>query len=137
MSIYDNPKITFREVWNKPKASTYCRFGGCMYLDDKGHVTWIGLSEYSSGEQAKAFSDKYREGVPEAGLDLLDRWVAAKLAYDGKRAGDHSLPLDVGLAEAREAFVTKRSLAGNGINGERQRMEIRGVNCSPCRGATR
>src|SRR5215471_11896931 len=107
MSIYDNPKITFREVWNKPKASTYCRFGGCMYLDDKGHVTWIGLSEYSSGEQAKAFSDKYREGVPEVGLDILDRWVAAKVAYDNKRAGDYSLPLDVGLAEARKAFVTK------------------------------
>jgi len=107
MSIYDNPKITFREVWNKPKASTYCRFGGCMYLDDKGHVTWIGLSEYSSGEQAKAFSDKYREGVPEVGLDILDRWVAAKVAYDNKRAGDYSLPLDGGLAEARKAFVTK------------------------------
>src|SRR5215475_9411123 len=42
-----NPKKG--HVWNKPKASTYCRFGGCMFLDEKGHVHWAGLSEYSDG----------------------------------------------------------------------------------------
>lgn len=41
-------------VWNKPKASTYCRFGGAMYLDDVGHVHWAGLTEYSDGAEAKA-----------------------------------------------------------------------------------
>lgn len=32
-----NPKRP-GEIWNKPKASTYCTFSGCMYLDDNGHV---------------------------------------------------------------------------------------------------
>lgn len=70
-------------VWNKPKASTYCRFGGAMYLDAVGHVHWAGLSEYSSGIEAAAFRDKYGEGVPEAGRKILERWIAAKLTYDG------------------------------------------------------
>jgi hypothetical protein len=96
-----NPKRG--DIWNKPKASTYSRFGSCMFLDDAGHVQWSGLSEYSSGAEAKAWSDQYRDGVPEAGRAMLDKWVAAKLAYDANRQpGD---PLDVGLPEARRAFV--------------------------------
>jgi hypothetical protein len=96
-----NPKRG--NVWNKPKASTYCRFGGAMFLNDEGHVNWAGLSEYSNGQEAKNFADKYGEGVPEAGREMLNRWVAAKVAYDANReSGD---PLNVGLAEAREAFI--------------------------------
>ena len=95
-----NPKRG--NIWNKPKTSTYCRFGGCMFLDDAGHVQWSGLSEYCSGAEAKAWSDTYRDGVPEAGRAILDKWVAAKLAYDGARQpGD---ALSVGLVEARKAF---------------------------------
>jgi hypothetical protein len=78
-----NPKKA--NVWNKPKASTYCRFGGCMYLDDEGHVHWAGLTEYSSGAEAKAFAAKYGDGVPATGRGVLDKWVAAKLAYDAAR----------------------------------------------------
>lgn len=90
-------------VWNKPKASTYSLFGGAMFLDDKGHVDWSGLSEYCSGAEAKAWADKYGAAVPEAGRLLLDKWVAAKLAYDSNRnSGD---PLVKGLPEAREAFI--------------------------------
>lgn len=97
-----NPKRP-GEVWNKPKASTYARFGGAMFLDDNEHVQWSGLSEYSSGAESLAWSQTYREGVPEAGRDILDRWVAAKTTYDGARnPGD---PLSVGLSEARAAFV--------------------------------
>ena len=105
-----NPKRP-GEVWNKPKASTYARFGGCMYLNEKGHCTWTGLSEYCSGAEAKAWSDQWREGVPEAGRLELDRWVAGKLAYDQARAakaGDaptHTLPLEEGLIEAGRAMV--------------------------------
>jgi hypothetical protein len=96
-----NPKRG--DIWNKPKASTYCRFGGCMYLDDSGHVQWAGLSEYSNGAEAIAFQERYGEGVPEAGRDILSRWVAAKVAYDTNReSGD---PLANGLTEARKAFV--------------------------------
>jgi hypothetical protein len=97
-----NPKHP-GEIWNKPKASTYCKFGGCMTLADNGHVHWTGLSEYSTGAEAKAWSDEYAEGVPEAGRHILNEWVAAKLAYDGARKdGD---PLSVGLVEAHEAFL--------------------------------
>lgn len=97
-----NPKRP-GEVWNKPKASTYCRFGMAMYLDENDHVQRAGLTAYSDGAEAQAWSEKFIEGVPQAGLETLSRWVAAKLAYDGARKpGD---PLDVGLAEAGKAFV--------------------------------
>lgn len=109
------PKVGFRfvsqttnpkrdgEVWNKPKASTYCRFAGCMFLDDAGHVQWDGLTEYSNGAECKAWADKFGEGVPEAGRATFNGWVAAKAAYDANRnKGD---ALGVGLTEARKAFV--------------------------------
>lgn len=109
-----NPKHGFRLVsqttnpkrgntWNKPKASTYMRFGGAMFLDDKGHVQWSGLSEYSSGAEAYAWKEHYGEGVPEAGRDILARWVAAKLAYDANRKPDDHLAK--GRPEARAAFI--------------------------------
>jgi hypothetical protein len=82
VSQTSNPKRG--NVWNKPKASTYARFGGCMFLDENGHVTWNGLSEYCSGAEAKAFLDTYGEGVPEQGKDD---------------------PLSTGLVEAKEAFM--------------------------------
>lgn len=102
MSQTTNPKRA-GEVWNKPKGSTYCKFGGAMLLDDLDHVVWTGLNEYCDGAEAKAWSDKYREAVPEVGRKVLDGWVAAKLAYDGARK--KSDPLDVGLTEATTAFV--------------------------------
>jgi hypothetical protein len=96
-----NPKRG--NIWNKPKASTYYEFGGCMYLDEEGHVTWSGLSQYSSGAEAAAWQEKFGAGVPEAGRPVLNKWVAAKVAYDGNRnRGDH---LAVGLPEARKAWV--------------------------------
>jgi hypothetical protein len=99
-----NPK---REgtVWNKPKASTYSRFGGAMYLDENGYVQFRGLSEYCTGREAQEFLDTYGAGVPEAGMPLLRKWVAAKVAYDANRQpGD---ALSVGLAEAGKAFVNE------------------------------
>lgn len=101
MSQTTNPKRG--DAWNKPKGSTYCRFGMAMYLDDAGHVQATGLSEYCDGAEAKTFSDTYRDGVPETALKTLDAWVAAKTAYDANRSkGD---PLHVGLPEARKAFI--------------------------------
>lgn len=78
-------------VWNKPKPSTYCRFGGAMFLNDEGHVEWSGLTEYTDGAKAKAWRDTYGAGVPEACKPLLDYWVKAKLAYDAQRAGGADL----------------------------------------------
>ena len=109
------PKLGFRlvsqttnpkrpgECWNKPKASTYCRFGGCMYLDESGHVAWSGLSEYCTSEEAQTWADTYGEGVPEAGAELLRKWVAAKIAYAANRQKED--PLKVGLKQAQEAFA--------------------------------
>lgn len=92
-------------VWNKPKASTYSRFGGCMFLDDDGHVRHSGLTEYTDGAEAAAWRDAYGEGCPAAMRETMLRWVNAKLAYDAnRRKGD---PLNVGLLEARRAFVAK------------------------------
>ena len=102
-----NPKRG--HVWNKPKASTYYRFGGAMLLDDNEQVQFVGLSEYSDGAEAQAFKAKYGEGVPEAGQSTLNQWVAAKVAYDAARAdakADGKIPpLDVGLLEAHKAWL--------------------------------
>lgn len=96
-----NPKRG--DIWNKAKASTYARFGGAMFLDEQDHVQWTGLTEYSDGKEAAAFRDKYGAGVPEAGRDTLNRWVAAKLAYDGARKpGD---ALGIGVVEAYKALL--------------------------------
>jgi hypothetical protein len=101
VSQTSNPKRG--HVWNKPKASTYAKFGGAMLLNEEGHVTWTGLSQYSNGAEAKAWADAYGEGVPEAGKAVTKGWVAAKLAYDGARTKDD--PLEVGTKEALEAFI--------------------------------
>jgi hypothetical protein len=98
-----NPKRG--NVWNVAKASTYCKLGGAMFLDDAEHVHWAGLTEYCNGAEAKAWLDKYGTAVPsEAGRDMLQRWVAAKLAYDAAR-DSHLDPLAKGLPEARAAFL--------------------------------
>ena len=95
-----NPKRG--NVWNKPKASTYSKFGGAMYLNEEGHVTWSGLTEYCNGAEAAAWLERFGAGVPEAGRAVLNKWVAAKVAYDANRtSGD---PLSKGLPEAHKAW---------------------------------
>jgi hypothetical protein len=91
-------------VWNKPKAGTYFKFGGAMFLNGEGHVQFAGLSEYSSAAEASQFAATYGAGVPEAGREILAKWVAAKIAYDAARP-TKTEPLNVGLAEARKAFI--------------------------------
>jgi hypothetical protein len=96
-----NPKRG--DHWNTAKPSTYCRFGGCMYLNDEGRVTWSGLSEYTTGAEARAWAERFGEGVPEAGRATMRKWVASKLAYDAARMNDD--PLSTGLKEGFTAFV--------------------------------
>lgn len=84
MSQTSNPKRG--DVWNKPKASTYARFGGAMFLDDAGHVQWAALTEYCDGVEAQAWQETYGAAVPDAGRAVLDKWVATKVAYDAARA---------------------------------------------------
>lgn len=107
-----NPKRG--NVWNKPKASTYARFGGCMYLDFAGHVQWAALSEYCNATEARAFLTTFGPGVPADGLELLRRWVAAKEAYDANRKP--SDPLEQGTAEAAKAFVAPLDNAESDFN---------------------
>jgi len=101
MTQTTNPKRP-GEVWNKPKAATYAKFGAALYLNEEGHVTWATLTEYTTGAEAKAWVEKFGEGVPEAGKALMNKWVAAKLAYDAARKPEDHLA--VGLPEARKAF---------------------------------
>ncbi len=63
--------------WNNPKKSTYMRFAANMYLDEKEHVVWDGLSEYSSGPQVLDFVKKF----PESDFSLLKPFVAAKIKF--------------------------------------------------------
>jgi hypothetical protein len=78
-----NPKT---HKWNKPKASTYARFGGCLYLDENEHVQWAGLTEYSDGKESAEFIQTYGEGVPEEAQPLLRKWAAAKEFYEAYQA---------------------------------------------------
>lgn len=73
-------------VWSKPKASTFARFGGCMVLDEAGHVQWAGLTEYTGGKEASAWFAEYGAGVPAALLKTARGWVAAKVAFNDARA---------------------------------------------------
>lgn len=72
-------------VWNAPKKSTYCRFGGVMILNDEGHVTWTGLNEYTDHAEAQAWYDAYHTGLTEEGEKLARLWCDAKRAYEKAR----------------------------------------------------
>lgn len=84
MSQTTNPKKG--DVWNKPKASTYSRFGACMLLNvDNGHVEWRGLSEFSTYIEARIFLDTYGDGIPDGLRHVTQDWVDAKSAYEAKK----------------------------------------------------
>jgi hypothetical protein len=72
-------------VWHKPKASTYCRFGVCMYLNDERHVTWSGAHEYMSLDELIQWEKTFGAGVPEEQKAALGRWIAAKTRYEDVR----------------------------------------------------
>jgi hypothetical protein len=105
-----NPKRP-GEIWNKPKASTYCMFA-VMFLDDAQHVKWAGLSAaYADATECQTWLDKWGTGLSEQIAGELKAIIAAKRAYEQTRqakAGDqptHTLNLGVGLQEAREAWM--------------------------------
>lgn len=90
MSQTTNPKRA-GEVWNKPKASTYCRFGAAMFLDENNHVQWSGLDEYSDGAEASAWRDQYGAGVPPILVPIMNQWVTAKIAYNAAKDSGASM----------------------------------------------
>ena len=74
--------------WNAAKKSTYATFGGCMYLDENGHVQWGGVTEYSDAKKFLEFITDF----PEADFTLIKDFCAAKLHYYKKiAAGTHFL----------------------------------------------
>ncbi len=73
---FENP-FTKIKVWNKPKASTYAALGGCMYLDEIGHVQWRGLSHGVSPSEALAFARDF----PDADLSHVRAWSVERVAY--------------------------------------------------------
>src|ERR1700722_6117577 len=75
-----NPKLS-TEVWNKPKASTYCMLA-IMGLDEQDHVTWTGCNIYQFDE-LQAFEAIYG---PE--FDQVQRavYTAAQAAYERYQA---------------------------------------------------
>lgn len=77
-----NPKRG--DIWNKPRASTYCALGGAMFLDDNGHVKWNGASYYDDANQLLNFISVYGEGIPPAIRAKLDEWIKAKQRYEEK-----------------------------------------------------
>ncbi len=82
MSQTTNPKIEGAEIWNKPKASTYCRFGGAMYLDEHNHVAWAGAHEYQDIQELTDFKTTFYAGLPETFRPVFDKWLEAKTAYE-------------------------------------------------------
>jgi len=74
VSQTENPK-TGR--WNAPKPSTYMMFAGAMFLDEKGHCHWAGLSEYSDPKVVREFLVNY----PDADTSLLKPFCVAKLVH--------------------------------------------------------
>lgn len=76
-----NPK---NQRWNKPKASTYGLLGGAMYLDEKGHVQWSSISEYSNDEQVLEFVQDF----PKANFAELKKFAPAKIRFlEGRLSG--------------------------------------------------
>ena len=51
---------------NKQKCSTYSVIG-FMFLDEKGHVQWSGLSPYTEKDKVREFGEKM-------GLDNMNQW---------------------------------------------------------------
>ena len=101
MTQTTNPKYHAREFWNKPKASTYCRLGLGLYLDDAGHVQSFGVSEYSDLVVFQRFLAHW----PEHRV-ALNRWTTAK--------GDF---------HARLAACNRVGRSGFTLNGEECPME--------------
>jgi hypothetical protein len=140
MSQTSNPKKPGL-VWNKPKASTYCRFGGCLILDDINRVHWLAL-------QSIPTRPKPRNGLPSMvratrsrqcpSFGLTPRLPMRRSATRPKRSAltrnkIHPMPLRephniveivVGLADAERTVRTMLNALGLDPNVEVGRSDI-------------
>jgi hypothetical protein len=65
--------------WCAVKKSFYQTFAGNLFLDDKGHVTWLGLHEYSLPSQIHEFVRTF----PESDFSILAPYLKAKMKFEG------------------------------------------------------
>jgi hypothetical protein len=72
VSQTENPK-TLR--WNAPRASTYARLAGAMYLNEEGHVRHAELTEYSDPAAVLAFVAAY----PDADVSAIVPFAVAQV----------------------------------------------------------
>ncbi len=56
--------------WNAAKKSTYTSVAASMYLDEKGHVQWTGLSGYSGPAEVRGFMARFPE-ADHRGIKVL------------------------------------------------------------------
>lgn len=76
-----NPKRG--HAWNKPKASTYSRFGLVMVQADNGHViNGGGCNEYDTLVECITWRDNYGATLPEPAKAVLDAWIVKKAEFD-------------------------------------------------------
>jgi len=74
------------EVWNKPKSSVYCRYGGVLLRkEDNGHIFWNGLSGHENLRTMVEFKDRYAYTMPESARHELDMLIEAKTLYDSRQ----------------------------------------------------
>jgi hypothetical protein len=107
-SVTENPK---NGRINAPKKSTYQHVIGAMYLDEKGHVTWSAINEYTGWAECL----KFIENFPQADLSRLHRWAEAKCVICKqwiKKYGESETNLQdlAGWEQVRQA-LTKNTLA--------------------------
>ena len=79
VSQTSNPKTG---AWNKPKPSTYARFGGAMYLNEENHVCWSGVSEYSDLKELVAWNSQFGATLPSEQSKLLNWWIDKKTQFE-------------------------------------------------------
>mgnify|MGYP001579968304 CR=1 FL=1 len=79
-------------------ASTAAVMGGRAYRNAEGEIVELKFPSFDTEAKAQAFATSKQ--VP---WRAQHRWVAAKLAFEpARQQGD---PLNVGLVEARQAFL--------------------------------
>lgn len=74
-----NPKRA-GEVWNKPKASTYAEISGAMYLDEKEHVQWTTVNQYTEEDKCQEFLDTFGEAATN--FEGLKKHTRKKFIYE-------------------------------------------------------
>lgn len=92
-------------IWNAPKRSTYQMLAGAMYLDEKGHVQWTGLNEYSDATKVLEFVQNF----PGAVTQFLWAWCLKKHVLSSKLASGDAYFTINGQRQERTEAETERN----------------------------